>query len=325
MPILPDEIIDIILSFNSSSMFLINKKYTMKYLKPKYAHIYYQKNCIIPIFKHTTRRSVFAYEKWIIRFGVFLHRKYNHYELSRFKSLSNCKIFDIYVLNNMNENDDYSISLEFDFNCVYKILAALNDQFHSYKHILSEISHHCLSALSIYDLSVSFPNNIPTLTSLTVLYSNEFDLRNIHYPFIKQLKICEYESQNINDISHGFPHLNSLQISMNDILKCTILPKLLNQVEISFIHNEQHSLPWCFLSVPFVLVKVPCPSFNLDLFASGLNLKIKHYSFILGTHYCLSNYTLVQNGYQITKYARFNVYSKNKVDKELLLQLEHVQ
>ena len=321
-PILPTELIFMIFQYTPQSMFLTNKSYTKSYLKPKYKHIYFQKRSTIPIFKHNTRRTVFQYSDWVLRIGLFLEPK--KWENSDFQllELTNCETFDVY-LQSSNQEDDYALT----FDCagisdMLPVLVQLNNTFIKYHTIFDHFHWDYLSGLHIVNLEVPFPNTIPNLTHLTLFYANEFDLINKAYPYIHHVRIYEYESRNIDIFQQSFPNLFSLNLCMNDALKCTILPRSLQLLELGFLRNDQQTLPLPISNIDQVVIKIPFPELSADLFKSGL--KIKEFSLFIGNQLCLANHRIMNNSYRAFKYPDYNIYlrdMKYAIDTEMIKQL----
>ena len=301
---LPTEVIEMIFEMNPSSMFLINKHYTECYLRPKYEHVYYQKNCILPLFKN----SVYPYEKWVKRLGLFIQAgKYTLVELQSLRLLLNCSLMDVYI-QSIDSEDDYAISLECtDFNEIIKVLELLNSEFMTYDQLFTTRTCELVVGLHLLCIEAPIPN--VSLKSLTLFYANEEDLSDSIYPNITHLKIYEYESQSIDVIHSSFPNLEFLSICMTDILKCSVIPNYLNKLELGFLHDYQESLPRPLKSISSISIKVPFPFKHKSLFE---DIKcIPKYTFSIGHQLCITNAAIKLPSHKIFGYTDFSVILKN--------------
>ena len=310
LPILPDELKMMVFQYTPSSLFLINKQYTRLYLRPKYKHIYFQKRCAIPLFKYTTRRTVFNYAEWVHRFGLFLDpTKFSSFDFEMLTSLTNCEVVDVY-LQGKYEDDYFAITLDCrNFNEIISLLRNLNKQFFKYDQLLLSFQLDFLTGLHIVSLNADVAINLASLQSLTLFYLDELDIADMVFPHIKELKVYEYESSNIDLLAIAFANLESLYLGMNETLKCNVLPSHLKCAEIVFIHNFQTTLPLPFVLIDSVTIKVPFPHIYNDLYESGLS--IKQFSFYIGNQLCLTNYSMDKKDYRLFKYLKYNVYIRN--------------
>eukprot|EP00834_Sanchytrium_tribonematis_P002350 NODE_71_length_24927_cov_1.205937.p8 type:complete len:350 gc:universal NODE_71_length_24927_cov_1.205937:18141-19190(+) len=303
---LPEEIILNILRFNPRSMFLLNKDYTKKYLMPKYAKVYYQKNCIIPIFKKTTRRSVFRYEQWITNFGFFFHfGKYSRNDFACFKYLTRCYTFDIFVRHSELPDQDFMLSFDgASMDEIIEILNNINTEYEEFHTLLKKYDWKKLSGLHALNLGDASSQELKNLTRLSLFYANCYELENLYCPNIKELKIHEFESVSIDCLHKSFPNLEYLKVGANDAIKCTELPAKLKALEVSFIHNNI-TLPSSFKTVEHLTVKVPYPHFDKTLLDEMVRLT--SFNLVVGRQLAISNRMLFDDQYRLFSFSNFTV------------------